>query len=645
MNHPFASIDDIRALEAQPYDAVVPVTSTYALLERSTRLWGTRPALTFLESGERDAPARTVDYATLLANVRRAANLFRSLGVGPDDAVAILAPNLPEAHYALWGAEIAGRACPINNQLNVEHIAALLKAANAKVLVALGPNAELDIWSKVLALQASGVTQVLQIEAGLDSVAMNTGGSIGSAGAAAADSNVQIFQHALAGQPDQLTFDPALTRDRIAACYHTGGTTGAPKFALHTHGNQVHTSWFAPRYYGFDEHTVEINGFPLFHVAGAFVYGLSCLAVGAQQILPTLTGMRNAAFVRNYWHHCGRFGVTALAGVPTVLAALMNVPRGNANTATVRIALTGGSPLPTELADQFEAHTGLPVRNILGMTESAGLLSIGLLHAPRVAGSTGLRLPYSQVKAVRMNAGEPDFSHTCAPGETGIIVACGPHVSPGYTDARRNAGMFTADGWLISGDLGHVDAAGNIFITGRAKDVIIRGAHNIDPGMVEEAFLAHPDVSMCAVVGEPDAYAGELPVAFITLKPGVMAGAAAGAGADLDSIANAILVAIAPRIAERPAVPKRVTVIDAMPMTAIGKIHKPTLRLRAIETKLGEMLAALTSAIVTVQGRDDGGVLSAVLHVASAENQSKLEDDVRKILGGIALHYTFERES
>ena len=83
--------------------------------------------------------------------------------------------------------------------------------------------------------------------------------------------------------------------------------------------------------------------------------------------------------------------------------------------------------------------------------------------------------------------------------------------------------MFTPDGWLVSGDLGHVDEQGNIFVTGRAKDVIIRGAHNIDPGMIEEAFLADPAVSMCAAVGEPDAHAGELPVVFVLLKPGTSA--------------------------------------------------------------------------------------------------------------------------
>ncbi|RYY79377.1 MAG: acyl-CoA synthase, partial [Comamonadaceae bacterium] len=298
---------DVQALERAPYDEAIPARSTYGLLARAADRFGERNAFVYLPDGDLATPPRPVTYAQLLANVRRAANLFRSLGVGPDDAVAILAPNIPATHYALWGAQVAGRACPINYMLQPDHIAALLDASDAKVVVALGPNAELDVWSTVQKVPGIAQRRVLRIDA---------------SDAPAADA----FEALLQQQPDTLAFDPALAPDRIAALFHTGGTTGAPKLVQHTHGNEAHTAWFAHRFYGFDETTVEVNGFPLFHVAGAFVYGLSLLAVGACQVLPTITGMRNAAFLRNYWKFCEREGVTALAAVPTILAGLCNTP-------------------------------------------------------------------------------------------------------------------------------------------------------------------------------------------------------------------------------------------------------------------------------------------------------------------------------
>jgi fatty-acyl-CoA synthase len=434
---------------------------------------------------------------------------------------------------------------------------------------------------------------------------------------------VTVFQEALAAQPDSLTFDPQLSADRIAACFHTGGTTGAPKLALHTHGNEAHTGWFAHLYYGFDENTVEVNGFPLFHVAGAFVYGLALLAIGATQVLPTLSGMRSAAFVRNYWKFCEREGVTALACVPTILASLLNLPV-DADISGIRVAYTGGSPLPSELAAQFERKLGISVRNILGMTECAGLVSIEPAAAPRVPGSTGLRLPYTQVQAVPWRDGVAQLRERCAVGETGIVVLRGPHVSPGYSDPARNAGMFER-GWLVSGDLGHVDAQGYIHITGRAKDVIIRGSHNIDPGLVEDAFLAHPAVALCAVVGEPDAYAGEVPVAFVTLKPGASCDAAA------------LLAEVAPQVYERPAAPKRVTVLEVMPVTAIGKVYKPALRLKAIEVKLREVLAAVAGPTpLTVKAIERGASLVAIVEIGSARDEA-LAQRLRDALAAIAL--------
>ncbi len=612
---PFRSLADIEALERTPYDQAIPARTTYGLIEQAARRFGERDAFRYLPSGDPQQPAEAVSYRTLLAQIHRAANLFRALGVGPGDAVAILAPNIPETQFALWGAQLAGRACPINYLLQADHIAALLQASGAKVMVVLGPNSDLDLWSTVEKVLALRPLPLLQIRVG-DSAAPG----------------VPVFQDLLAGHSDTLAFDPQLTPDRIAACFHTGGTTGAPKLAQHTHGNEAHTSWFAHRFYGFDEHTVEVNGFPLFHVAGAFVYGLSLLAIGATQVLPTLSGMRNPAFVKNYWKFCERERVTALACVPTLLATLVNIPV-DADISSVKVAYTGGSPLPAELAGQFEARLGIPVRNIVGMTECACLVSIEPAAAPRVPGSTGLRLPYTEVRAVPWRDGAAQLGEICAAGQTGVIVLRGPHVSPGYTDAARNVGMFAgAPGappeacWLVSGDLGHIDAQGCIHITGRAKDVIIRGSHNIDPGLVEEAFLAHPAVALCAVVGEPDAYAGELPVAFVTLKPGANCEPAT------------MLAEVAPHVYERPAMPKRVTIIDAMPVTAIGKIYKPALRLRAIEVKLAEMLADVDGA--SVRGEERGGTLVAVVSIASTRDEA-LERRLRQSLAAIALTIEF----
>jgi fatty-acyl-CoA synthase len=595
----FRGLADIEAQERTPYDEAIPARSTYGLIARAAQTFPERTAFIALETGELDTAVGRVTYAQLLARIHQAANLFRSLGVGERDAVAILAPNLPATQYALWGAQVAGRACPINLMLQPDHIAALLRASGSKVVVALGPHPELGVWQALQRVPGIEALHVLQLDA---------------------------FEAALAAQPDALSFDPQLAPDRVAALFHTGGTTGAPKLVQHSHGNEAHTGWFAHRFYGFDEHTVEINGFPLFHVAGAFVYGLALLAIGATQLLPTATGMRNAAFLRNYWRFCEREGVTALACVPTILAGLGNQP-ADADISRVRVAYTGGSPLPTELAARFESALGIPVRNILGMTECAGLVSIEPFHAPRVPGSAGLRLPYSEVRVVPWRDGSARLEKGCATGETGVLVLRGPHVSAGYTDAARNAGMFE-DGWLVSGDLAHLDAQGYVHVTGRAKDVIIRGSHNIDPQLVEEAFLAHPAVALCAVVGEPDAHAGEVPAAFVTLKPGAAA------------TPEELLAAVAPHVYERPAVPRRVVMLDALPVTAIGKVYKPALRLRATELKLRELLEPLAGVPVAVRAEEEGGRAVAFVDVSTAPDAAA-EERLRAALGAIAMQTRF----
>jgi fatty-acyl-CoA synthase len=604
---------EIRAIERLGYEAAVPLRSTHDIFLRAARLFPERPALTQLFTGDTADQPRVLSYAALLAGIHRAANLFRSLGVGPRDSVALLLPSMPEAHYALWGAEIAGRACPINFMLDADHLVELLRAARAKVLLALAPDPEFDIWAKAELLRARLPGLVL----------LRVGGAPGGA---------DSFETLLDAQPDQIAFERALAPDDIAACYHTGGTTGAPKLAQHTHANEVHTSWFAGMFYGLTEHDSMINGFPLFHVAGAFVYGAGCFCAGANIVLPPRLGMRDRRFVSNYWRFVERYRVSYLAAVPTIIAALLDTPLGDADISTVRALYTGGSPLPTELAAAFERKIGVPVRNILGMTESAGLVAIEPLAAPRVPLSCGLPLPFSEVFAVRPGSEGAQLDQRCGANEPGVIVMRGPNVCPGYTDPAANAGMFAAGGLLVSGDLGHIDEAGRVYLTGRAKDVIIRGAHNIDPSMIEEAFAAHPAVQSCAAVGEPDAYAGELPVIFLTLRPGVKASAAE------------ILEAVASKIGERAAVPRRVTVLGALPLTAIGKIYKPALRLRALEQAYTDALAPLAQQCrgISVLAEQAAGGMSAKIRIAGAKERPAIERNVKELLARFAVPYQVE---
>jgi fatty-acyl-CoA synthase len=611
MDHPsttletIASLADIEALERRPLGEVAPHRTPYELIRAAAGRFPDREAFTVLPDADLAREPRRVSYRELLAMVHRAAHALRALGVGPDDCVAVLAPNSPEAQAALWGAQLVCRVCPINPLLLPEHIASLMRAAKAKVLVAQGPYAESTVWSRALAVRVMHPCTVVPIT--MDK----------------AVPGLIPWQELMAAQPDTLSFDPDLNPDRVVALLHTGGTTGEPRLAQHTAGNEAHIAWFAHAFYDCNEHSVEFNGFPLFHVAGPLVFGLSWLAVGARQVLPTPDGRRKTGLVQRYWRFCEREGVTHLVGVPTLLARLLGVPI-DADISRLRVVYTGGSPLPAELAQRFEEVTGVAVRNLLGMTECGGLISIEPLPAPRVPGSAGWRLPFTGVQAVRWRGGRAWLNDPCAPGEMGMMVVRGPHVSPGYLDEDRHTDTFE-DGWIVSGDLGHLDGEGRVHITGRAKDVINRSAHKIDPGLVEAVFLAHPAVEQCSVVAEPDTDAGEVPVAFVVLRGGVQIAA------------DALLGEVAPRMHERPAVPKRVVIISALPLTPIGKVFKPALRLHAIELKLTDLareLAPDRQAWVSVV--DAGGPHRATVRFTGAPDAA-LADRLLTALAAIAV--------
>ena len=606
---PIASFSDIERISRGAYADFMPHRRILEALEDVALRHPDRIALTGLDDPDPGAAPRRWTYSKLVHDIRRAANLFHRLSDGRPPRVALLLPPMPETHLALWAAETAGTACPINFQLDVAHIAGLLVALDANILVALGPAPDLDIDTKVGALRAAcpQLQHVLRVPAG--------------PGLPLAAGQRDFVVECGMEKGQALQFDEP--HDCPAALFHTGGTTGAPKLAQHSHRNQLHAAWGAACMYGTRPTDVMLNGFPLFHVAGAFVFGLSTLLSGGEVVLPTRTGLRNTAFMGQFAAFVRLYKVTFLAAVPTVIASLLALRLERGQLPSVRALLTGGSPLPDELAAAFEDQHAIPVRNILGMTESAGVISIEPLAAPRLPGSCGLPLPFMQVVALQAD-GQP------APaGASGILAIRGPNVSAGYTDPQRDAGTFEK-GWLVSGDIGHVDVEGRVFVTGRAKDVIIRGAHNIDPGLIESVLLQHPAVMMAAAVGEPDAYAGELPVAFVSLKPGHIASA------------EELLEFAAPRIAERPAVPKRVVVVQAVPTTAVGKVYKPALRAEATRHAMQALLdrGGIQDRVCVAVDETSSGL--AVRYSVSTLND---ESVIRALMKPFALRFSIEHHA
>jgi len=628
-----SQVDLAAAAASLPVHEYIAHRHVYAALSDVARRRGARPALTALPATIAAAPSASAPgrwtHAELHAEITRAANLFRELASGRAPRVALLLPPLPEAWFALWGAETAGIACPINHALGDEHLATLLRTAEVEIVVTLAPgHAAGDIGARVLRLRdrCPGLRHLLTVGGGTPADV--------PAASASASATLDFDAERARCSGSTLAFElpteapppaPGAARQDIAALFHTGGTTGLPKLAQHTHLNQLHAAWGAAQLYAADETDVILNGFPLFHVAGAFVYGLSLLLAGGHIVLPPPAGWRDAAFVARAWALVREHGVSLVAGVPTVMTALLSAPRATHDAEAVRLMLTGGSPLPQELAARFEAETGVPVRNILGMTECAGVIAIEPARAPRTPGSCGLPLPYSEVQAVA------DDGRRCAAGESGVLRVRGPNVGPGYTDAARNAGTFE-QGWLITGDIGHVDAEGRVFVTGRAKDVIIRGAHNIDPGVIEEALLACPQVQLAAAVGEPDEYAGELPVAFVVPRAGTA------------PTEEELLAFAAARVEERAACPKRITVLAALPLTAIGKVYKPALRALALQRVVQERLVqAGLAARVQAEGLDDGGRLRVRFTLAPGEAAGAgeaLAPRLRELMAGFAVEYT-----
>ncbi len=608
------TIADIEALEARPYDELIPARTLLDLVWATAALHPDRPALTTIPAGGYGGRARTVSHADLHRSVVRAANLFHALSGGPEGGtVAFLGVIVDGMMEALLGAQVAGVASTINYLLSAEVIADLLAAQNATVLVLSPPDADAAVWQKAQA--------VIERTPSLRHVVV--------LGQAEAGGRPMIEFAAASGRHGDraLEFETRATRETVCALFHTGGTTGRPKLVRLTHGNQIHAAWSFAQVHGHDENDVVIDGFPLFHVGGTITAGLSVLAAGGHVIIPSPYSLRDREAIRTYWKMVEAFRVTIVSGVPTSIAALTEVPIGDCDISSVRMGLTGGAVCPKAVSERFSARTGIRLYETYGMTETAAAIAFNPGRGTPMQGSVGFRAPFARTRIVSLDP--RNRGAICPPQASGLVQVKGPQVFPGYLDPRHNQGVWTPDGWLITGDVGYLTEDQRLVLTAREKDLIVRSGHNINPADIEDVANAFPGVQISAAVGMPDAYAGEVPVLFVVPAP----------GARLDP--EALRRYMDGHVAEPPARPRRVILIDALPTTAVGKITKGELRDRAVIEKVRMEAEAIFGASVVADvavGRDEK--LNTVVRVEVPTKDAAAVRRLQEALAALPQRYT-----
>jgi acyl-coenzyme A synthetase/AMP-(fatty) acid ligase len=298
---------------------------------------------------------------------------------------------------------------------------------------------------------------------------------------------------------------------------------------------------------------------------------MTCLTSGAHIIFPTPQGYRGDGVFENFWKLVERWKVSFFVMVPTAASALMQV-EVNADISSLRYALCGSAPLPKDLFNKFEKATGLQILEGYGMTETTCLISGNPPAGIKKIGSVGIPFPYSDVKILKISE-DGKAVKNCKIEEIGEICVNNPGVLIGktYTDSRKNENLFAFGTHLRTGDLGKLDQDGYLWITGRAKDLIIRGGHNVDPAIIEDALSGHTNVAMVGAIGQPDSHSGEVPCAYVELMIGAT------------TEAEELLAFVQEKLDNKLAMPAYIEILTELPKTPVGKIFKPDLRRRAIE--------------------------------------------------------------
>jgi long-chain acyl-CoA synthetase len=496
------------------------------LAERSLERRGDYPALLF--------EGRWHGSAELFQRARRVAAGLAELGVAPGDRVVVTMANCPEVgvlYNALWRAGAV--VTPATFVLAAEDLRHVIADAEACAVVTT----------------PEFVAKVHEAVAGLECVRFIICTEETGAGVLALGSLESAEPAALVPRSD----------DDLAALLYTGGTTGRAKGVMLSHANLD----FSGRSAHDAAHVPGVNRalgtLPLSHAYGLLVT-IAGMHSPEQGVAVLLRWFDPEAFLTLIGEH----GLQLSAVVPTMLQILLSQPLEDYDLSTLRYLTSGGAPLAQEVEAEFRRRVpSVSIRQGYGLTETAALISTNPAGRER-RGSVGLPIPGADVLIL------DDDGRGVAAGEIGEICCRSPGVMQGYWRSPEASGEALRDGLLHTGDVGYQDEEGYLFIVDRKKDLIIRGGFNVYPRDVEDALAEHPAVQMAGVVGRPDPRSGEEVVAYVALRP----------GAEVDAEE---LVRWGREHIGGYKYPREVHLVDAVPLTAVGKIDRKVLRTRATE--------------------------------------------------------------
>ena len=560
-----------------------------------------KPALIYLRTVRDHAPV-TFSAGELLGLFAAATRWYRRAGVGAGDVVTVFAPTCPSTFVLYFAAMGAAVAHPLNLLFSREAVVAQVKAVNTKILLVPPPGVPGGLYEKTEGLEheVPGIRRVV----------------------IPLDGSVSLEGETLMPESDFATMLDAASAarrpDDVVALLPTGGTTGAPKIARLSARAVVASAIGSMLAGDMRPSDRTLLALPLFHVGGSFCSSLPTMAAGGGLVIPTVAGLRNPEVIPNFWRLVESQKLSIAGLVPTALGAVADVPTAGADISSLRYFGVGASVCPPEIERRFLAVWGGDcVRQIYGMTEFAGAITSTPSHLEQHPSSAGPTVAQAEFAILRNGA------VTQQAGSVGELLARGPQMFSGYVDERQTAGALY-EGWLRTGDLVRSGADQDIYVTGRLKDLIIRGGHNIDPSMIEDAALTFPGVALAAAVGRPDAYAGETPMVFVTPTP----------GARLDR--DALFAHLSETVSDAAAKPRAVEILDEMPVTPIGKIFKPRLREIAAEQAAREGLAGMAGVEVSATTKAERGL------ALTARGPEALRDAAVQALGRLPTPFEYQ---